>query len=197
MKSGYRLCVVLAGVYGILASVGCSETKQLGPQESTATRQRFVGVSQEEAFRAAQRVFRNYFPIDRFDAEEGTIYSRPTEVSGRGEMTQVRDVMTTTPNRRRQVAEMQVIPRGRDVIVACQVSIQRYDAAQQRAFRPSSGDDRPSANDPFKPDAGTTAKQRESWTNVGRNRALESQVLDSVRAQLQPTSAPTTAPATK
>lgn len=191
------LCVWLATVLPMaILATGCgSEQRQLGPEEGRFTRQRLQGVAKDQAFAEAKRVFRQYFAVESTDEEEMTIRSRPAEVDARGQTSEVRDVLGATPNRRRQIAEMQVSARGNDVTLSCHVRLQRLDTSQKRAFRPQTGDDRPSHNMPLSDDAGTTAAQRESWTNIGRDRRLERQVLDAVRDRLQPQTAPATAPA--
>lgn len=177
-------------------AVGCeSEQRQLGPAEGTFASQRLGGVSRDEAFRAAREVFSQYFPVESVDEDALRLRSRPVEIAtGDGGASQVREVLGTR-SRRRQVAEMQVTPRGGDVVVSCRVRTERLDTTQQRAFRPQAGDDRPANNAPFDAEAGATAHQRESWTPIGRDRQLERQVLDSVRERLQPVAAPSTAPA--
>ena len=172
------------------AVVGCSGN--LGAEQSYSV-QRLPDVSKAQAFEAAQLAFRQYFSIERADPAEGALYSRPADVNARGEVQRVRDVMTVTPSRRRQVAELRIEPRGRDVMAFCRVRVQRLDTSELRSFAVERGDDRPSNNAPFDREAGASAAQREAWTDVGRDKALERQILSSLRERLNPQAA--TAPA--
>ncbi len=170
----------------VLATMGlwCAGCGDQVAREQAFSNVRIPNVSREQALQAAQLAFRQYFPIDRVDEAEGVFYSRPTEVVEKGRPERVRDLLTQTPNRRRQVAEVRVAPRGNDVIASCRVQVQRLDTSERRAFVPQTGDDRPSVNTPFSTEAGASAPQREDWVDVGRNRDLEQQVLDSIVSRL-------------
>lgn len=183
MKRQQWFVRLMLGTLAGVAAAGCS---QQVAQEQSFARERFTDVAPGPAMEAAQQAFRQYFPIDRVDASEGTIYARPTELSGRGSPERVRDVLTRTPNRRREVAELRVVPRGNDVIALCRVQVQRLDTSERRAFVTQTGDDRPANNTPFGAEAGASARQQEDWIDVGRNRELEQQVLTSLRSRLNP-----------
>jgi hypothetical protein len=193
MKQHQRFPSLVLGTLATLFAGGC--TQQVAQEQSFA-RERFLDVPPDQALEAGKQAFRQYFSIDRVDAIEGTIYSRPTELSGRGSPERVRDVLTRTPNRRREVAELRLVPRGKDVIAMCRVQIQRLDTSERRAFVSQTGDDRPANNPPFGPESGASAVQREDWVNIGRNREVEQQVLASLRSRLNPEAAtqPSAAP---
>ncbi len=180
MKCEQRMGPVL-GAVAILAAAGC--TQQVAREQSFA-RERLTGVAPDRAFEAAQQVFRQYFSVDRVEPAEGAIYSRPTELSGAGSPQRVRDLLSATPSRRREVAELRLVSRGNDVIALCRVRTQRLDTSERRAFTPQTGDDRPANNTPFSAEEGASARQREDWVDIGRNRVLEQQVLESLRERL-------------
>lgn len=190
MGRSHRFVSIILGAAAGLFAAGC--TQQVAQEQSFA-RERFPNVPPAQAMDTARQVFREYFSIDRVDTSEGVIYSRPTELTGHAAPERVRDVLTRTPNRRREVAELRLVPRGNDVIALCRVQVQRLDTSERRAFVSQTGDDRPANNPPFGAEAGASARQREDWTDVGRNRSLEQQVLASLRERLNPQ--PTTSPA--
>ncbi len=180
IKRQQRIGPVLAAV-AVLTAAGC--TQQVA-REQSFTRERLAGVAPDRAFEAAQQVFRQYFSVDRVDSAENAIYSRPTELRGAGSPQRVRDLLSPTPSRRREVAELRLVPRGNDVVVLCRVRTQRLDTPERRAFTPQTGDDRPANNTPFSAEEGASARQREDWVDIGRNRVLEQQVLESLRERL-------------
>jgi hypothetical protein len=183
MKRHQPLVCLLVGTMIALVAGGCTQRVE---QEQSFARERFANVPPERAMQVAEQVFRQYFSVDYVDASEGALYSRPTELSGRGSPERVRDLLTRTPNRRREVAELRLVPRGNDVIALCRVQVQRLDTLERRAFAPQTGDDRPANNPPLGAEAGASARQREDWTEVGRNRTLEQRVLASLRERLVP-----------
>ncbi len=186
MKRHHAGFVSISLVSLAVLAAGCAD--QVSRDQSYAN-QRIAGASRDQAMEVAQLVFRQYFSIDRVDTDEGCIYSRPSEVRESAPPERVRDVLTRTPNRRRQVAELRVATRGGEVIASCRVRVQRLDTSERRAFAPQTGDDRPANNAPFSAEAGTSARQSEDWVDVGRNRQLEQQVLASLRDRLNPPAA--------
>ncbi|MBN1490338.1 MAG: hypothetical protein JXA69_10500 [Phycisphaerae bacterium] len=188
MQSRLRsvVCALMVG----LVVAGCSQQEMRDRSYGASSQQRIGNVAYDDTFDAAERVFRSFFSTERADRGEGILVARPIEVDKRGEPVGVRDTMTMTPSRRRRVAELRLSRSGSDVLAMCQVKLQRLDTSERRAFRPQIGDDRPSESHPFEAEAGASPSQRELWTDLGRDRELERQVLNALRDRLVREGAP-------
>jgi hypothetical protein len=193
-RSTAHFMIPIATIAAALWTSGCNEPIGGGGMgDAGYARQTFRTASRAEVFQAAQAAFRQYFSIADADPATGTITSRPQEVDARGEPTQVRELLGGQ-SRRRQIGELRVLTRGPEVIALCRVQRQRLDTTERRAFQTQRGDDRPTENTPFEAEAGATGEQRTAWTNIGRNRSLEADILRSLRMRIEPEEA-TTEPA--
>lgn len=181
MKIDLRMHACCAALL-LAGALGCTENTA---REQGYLRQTLPDMSVAQVFEPAKLAFSQYLSIDTADPADGVIRSRPVELNRAGEPQRIRDALTATPSRRRAIGVLRLVPRGSDVIAMCHVSIQRLDTAEYRAFSPQTGDDRPAYNSPFEAEAGASAAQREAWTDVGRHRQLEQQILESLRTRLE------------
>jgi len=157
--------------------------------------ERLPGVSIATARPAALAAMKEHFRIDTESSTATVLRSRPIESTTRAddEAPRVREVLSGSEhrNRRREIAEVQLVERGPGVLVRCQVRVQRLDVAERSAFVPQrSADDRP-ANLPTERRPATTSLMPEDWVYVGRNRQLERTILDSIAERLAGTIAAT------
>lgn len=131
----------------------------------------------------AMNVFKQYYRLDSAASTGVVLRSQPaeTDVRGDADSANVREVLSGRQNRRRELAELHVIEDGPDVILRCQVQVQRLDTVERRAFAGSmGGDDRPSETPRPGRTAGRDEVTPEEWVNVGRNRQLEREILDMI-----------------
>ncbi len=174
----------------LLFAAGCQEGSDSGLQMAGPQSGGFASVRLPDAQLAAVRTaanaaFRAHFRLDPALSTDSTLVAKAADVEGRAEeeSPRVRDVLSVSRNRRRQLAEMQVTQEGRDVQVRCRVLIQRLDTAERTAFARERGDDRPKDTPIDRPgtDSPTT---REEWVAVGRDRQLERAILLDVQERL-------------
>lgn len=173
-----------------LMLAGCAATGQPG-----ATRPRGAGdfasrrlpdadIVQTRA--VAERVFRQYFRLDPEASSESVLVSRPTEVEGHGRRQNVRDQLTLTPDRQRQIAELRVREEAGTPVVLINVQSQRLQTTERDTFSRSRGDDRP-GDTAIQRQGNTSAAPREEWVDMGRDRATEKMVLDEIAESLATT----------
>jgi hypothetical protein len=129
-----------------------------------------------EAQASADRVFRQHFRVDRDQSSASVWVARPTEVEDeRGE--RVRDLLTPSPSRRRQLAELRLTDEGNGVLARVRVVTERLDTTERVAFAAERGDDRPAETSI---DRTGRVQRQEEWVEVGRDRALEREILDAL-----------------
>lgn len=136
----------------------------------------------------AVRVFRQHYRLDEEASVEDTLISRPAEMPGRGESRQLRDRISLTPSRQRQVSELRLRQQGSGVLIQVTVQNQRMDTAERASFARAVGDDRPGVT-PIDQQGFTSAAPREDWVNIGRDRHVEQEMLSAI-SETFATSAP-------
>jgi hypothetical protein len=148
------------------------------------SRQRMADADGGRAFDAAQYALRQWFTIDVADRSEGLLTTVPAEYDERGGTGRIRDTAIKYPNRMRRRATVRVQGDGAEVSVDCVVIRERLDTADMRVFRLNRQFDDVGNETPIEQEAGSSAGQNEVWTDVGRDRSLERQILDVVRERL-------------
>jgi major membrane immunogen (membrane-anchored lipoprotein) len=165
---------------------GCS---QLGDTSSSRTHNegwsqiRMPSVSQPAAFDAGKHAVQQWFRIAEASVKDGQIRSVTTEFDQKGGTGRIRDAAIKYKNRMRHTATVYVESDGTGSIARCMVEVQRLDTADHHAFRDNTrGDDRPNQT-PIDGEASLTAKQDQVWTDMPRDRQLEMDILNVLRAK--------------
>lgn len=177
-------CLLLGGCDNMIQS-STRSTTQDAMQFSTV---RVPGVSAQDARAVATDVFKEHFRVDPSASTATQLVSRPSESTAHAdqESAGVREVLSGSSNRRRQIARLQLVERGADVLIRCHVEVQRLDVTERSAFaQQRAADDRPS-NQTTDRRSGTQQVKDEDWSNVGRNRQLEREILDAIAERLAP-----------
>lgn len=131
----------------------------------------------------ALRTFREHFQVDTEASSKSLIVSRPRELTGQDHRERVRDMLRPSPNRRRELAALDLRQEGPHVRVRCAIQIQRQDTSERQVFAGQRGDDRPHET-PIDREGALATTPREQWVNVGRDRQLELEILDEIQGSL-------------
>ncbi|MBI5764575.1 MAG: hypothetical protein HZA51_13740 [Planctomycetes bacterium] len=179
-----------------LTLAGCSSLEEPTPGRARNegwTTIRMPNTSRAVAFDAAQHAMKQFFRIDKISNSDGQIRSVTVEYDQRGGTDRIRDVVKTK-NRMRRTATLFVQEQGPDCIARCIVRVQRLDTSDHRLNRDQNQFvDYPNET-PIDRDAGITASQDQVWTDMPRDRRLESDILSVLRGRLGQ-GAPTSRPA--
>ncbi|MEK6642769.1 MAG: hypothetical protein AABZ08_02580 [Planctomycetota bacterium] len=175
----------------LLTIGGCSGLEEPSPSrarnEGWATI-RLPNTSRADAFEAGQYAMKQWFRIEQVSPVDGQIRSAMAEYDQRGGTERIRDAVKTK-NRMRRSASLYVQEQGTDCIARCIVRVQRLDTADHRIYRDTNQFvDYPNET-PIDRDAGITAEQDQVWTDMPRDRRLETDILNVLRSKLgKPTS---------
>jgi hypothetical protein len=177
------MSVIAASVLlGIVVHAGCQAPP---PPRRSMSLIRLPGVSRQQAFQTTQAVLGEFdFRLESIDPDAGFIRSFAREETVRGGTGRISDPIVRSPNRVRRIAEAYVRggPDGAEVRLA--VSRERLDTASYRAFaREHQEEDMPTET-PIDREAGTSPGQYESWTPIGRDRALETSIRRALEERL-------------
>jgi hypothetical protein len=174
----------------LAVSAGCdSLIRSPGPATQEPTEYssvRLPGVSMDAAHDAAVATMKEHFRLDPAVSTATVLISRPLESEGRAdkEPAAVREIISGSSNRHRQVAQIRLVERGADVVARIHVQVQRLDVSERAAFQaPLTGDDRPANVSPQGYGGPRTLTDRD-WVNTGRNRQLEQEMADSLAERL-------------
>ncbi|MCL2330553.1 MAG: hypothetical protein FWC56_04540, partial [Phycisphaerae bacterium] len=160
---------------------GASQAISERPEDFSSTL--LPGVSLSQARTIAVQVLREHFRLDAENSTELVLRSHPTDTDVRadGESKPMNEVLSGRTGRRRQWAEIVLVERGPDVLVRCQVGVQRQETAERSAFAPMrGGDDRPAEIGSSDRSTAIETRGREVWKNVGRDRQLEHAMLEKM-----------------
>jgi len=177
-------CAALA--CGLLGSaVGCdASARRGGPVRFEGRTERFAGVTAATAFDAAEFALRQWFRVDQSRPDEGLLTTFPSEYDERGGTGRIRDDAVRFPNRLRRTATVRVRSTADGAAVECVVKRERLDTSDHRVFAHArTFDDLPNQT-PITAEAATTPRKNEVWTDLGRDRALEMDILRTVRERL-------------
>lgn len=194
MRVGTALRTGLIGVGGLaLVLAGCSaqgegaeRTSARPASDSQFASRRIASISLQQVQPVADRVFREHFRIDAGSSSANTWIARPAEAPDQERRGQVTDAFAVTPRRKRRLAELRLRPEGEGVVVQCRVLIQRLTVSERAAFSRERGDDRPT-DTPIDRQGPSSIQSREEWTDAGRDRVTEQQILGTIQERLSTT----------
>lgn len=153
------------------------------PRQNWA-RQRYPDATEKQLFAASEYAVRQWFSIKSADPEAAIITTYPLEDQERGGTGRIRDTAIRFPNRIRRRATVRLLPEGGTTVVECVVIKDRLDTADMRVFEKNRQFDDVNNQTPIQTEAGTSARQNEYWTEVGRDRGMEQRILAVIRERL-------------
>ncbi len=165
----------------LLGSFGCQ-----GPAVNTVSfqRQRLDAASHETAYAAAERAVGERFRVSGRDPQNGVIRGTAYESAGHVASRGVLGERLTLVGARRTVT-VRVRDVSGDVEVYCRVRVQENTADSVRMLtRENTISDQPH-DTPADREAGTSRAQNAVWKNRSRDRAMEREILASIREILQ------------
>ena len=186
---------MILGVVAVCHCAGCSDADYTSPARARKegwTTVRLQNTSRAEAMAACEYAVKQWFRVEEVSQPNGQIKSVMMEYNQRGGTERIRDVVKF-PNRMRHQARVVVLEQGPDTLVRCAVMVQRLDTADRRVFRDQDRFTDYPNDTPIDRDAGVTANQSEVWTDLPRDRQLESDILGVVKNRVA--KSPTTATA--
>jgi len=190
MNNNLRNTILLGLFLGVVIT-GCSNERE-GVSVFSARRstnlasQRYPSTYLNLVRPIAERAFRQYFRVNREKSSANVWISYPAEAQPGQSTERLRDVLTTSPNRRRLMAELQIIQKGSDVLALCRVQSQRLETSARAAFAINRDSDQPD-DTPIDRAGATSANPSEEWVNAGRDRKTERLILDAIANQLNKT----------
>lgn len=176
-----RLLVLVAATAGLVA--GCAADADLGYTVRTLPL-----ASDDQAIAAAEQAFREHFRIARTSSSAEILVelkAEPAERLQRGGTGRLRDGMVAVPTRVRRVGVLRLARQGEQLRALCQVLQQRLDTSDLEMFRRDQQRDDFPTDTPIDRDA-VTAEQNAVWTDMGRDLALEREILASLIERLAP-----------
>ncbi len=132
-RYGFLLAVVVLWSAG-----GCGESTRSPAGRLTRASGQFASrripdMAVDRVRPQAARVFQQHFRIDPALSTGDMLVSRPMETTERVGTGRVRDVLGS-PNRHRLMATLWISQAGSDVVLQCQVRVERLDTAERAAF---------------------------------------------------------------
>jgi hypothetical protein len=151
---------------------------------------RLPAVPREQAFDAAVQAMGQWFRVAESSPALGQVRSAVQEFDQRGGTDRLRDAALKYKNRMRRTATLVIVEEAGGCRALCEVRVERLDTSDHRVFRDNQRfTDYPNQT-PIDSDAAVSTGQSQVWTEVPRDRQLESHILAAVRSRLFPTSAP-------
>jgi hypothetical protein len=145
--------------------------------------------SDEQAVTAAQDAFREHFRIEHSSMGPAVLLelrSLPAEGTQQGGTGRLGDEMLSAPARVRRVAMLRLARRGEQLRAFCQVRQQRLDTSEMEMFRRDQQRLDVPTETPID-QQGATREQEAVWTDVGRDTALEREIIASLIERLSAT----------
>lgn len=182
------LCSVL------LLPAGCSEgtsfTSQPRPIEGGATTQIIDASDQAQVIQAGSEALRVHFDAVRARESAGVIDAGPALYSRRGGTERIGDRTLKPSNQYRRMGKIWITSDDDGMIAHCQIKVQRLDTSEYIALRTHDEfSDLPNST-PIDSDAGLTADQKQVWTDMPRDTALEREILQILTRRLNGEAAP-------
>ncbi|HEY3242929.1 MAG TPA: hypothetical protein VGM03_06205 [Phycisphaerae bacterium] len=180
-----RLWVLVCAGAVCSAAAGCASPGVSRRAAARGSVARYEGVAQEAVFAAAEAALGEHFRIERSDPASGTLVAAPKESTEHETAPSLRQVRGGR-ERLRRMAEVHVERAGGgSVLVSAVVLIQKLDTEARRTFsREFATRDTPTET-PIDQEAGATPEQLETWTDRGRDEALERAILRAIDEKLQ------------
>lgn len=193
MMQSRVLVVLVLAVLALLS--GCANVNEsIGPV-SGWSRDRYEDASYEAAFDAGRYALEQWFRIESARADRGEIVTLADESMERAGTGRLRDETVGTRSRVRRRAAVRISRHPPGIIAECVVKRERLDTAEARAFAQQRSFSEAPTDTPIQGEAGASAEQSQVWTDIGRDRKLEREVLDVMRGRLLRESRPATRPA--
>ncbi len=173
--------LLVAGSASIGLLAGCAADSGQG----FATRT-LPSVADEQAIGAAEQAFREHFRIARSTSSAAVLVelrSEPTDSLQRGGTGRLRDEVLAVPNRVRRTAVLRLSRQGEQLWASCQVLQQRLDTSDVEMFHQERQRQDFPTDTPIDQQA-LTAEQEAVWTDIGRDLALEREILASLIERL-------------
>lgn len=169
--------MAILGVAGLVVflATGCSEP--VGEPSYRQSSIRIEGGAPDRVLMAAARVLSEEFPGLSIDQRTNRIESEPAYFVTERQSGTARDLVGARSEMRRQ-ATFTTTQRGGETRAWLRIELQRRDTARQRVVQPATGrlSDAPSTT-PIEEETALTPTQAEAWTAVGRDPALERELL--------------------
>jgi hypothetical protein len=146
----------------------------------------------------ALQVFKEHFRIDSENSTAWALRSQPrdTATHADNETPRMREMLSGRSGRRRHLGVVELIQRGPDVQVRCQVRVERMESVERTAFAPQrGGDDRPSEVSANERASMMDTRTRDKWVSVGRDRQLERDMLNAIAERTEAKTAVAAPPA--
>ncbi len=148
-----------------------------------------INAAPAQVLSVATLVLRTEFPELRIDSDERSIESNPVQYTTTRDSGTTRDIVGGETRMRRRAAFV-VDPVGGGSVARLRVAVERKDTERRTiASQPRAGFGHPEGASAIENDTELTADQREVWTSVGRDSALERALLDEISAPFEPADA--------
>jgi len=180
-----------------LGTFGCSEATPLtAPAQprggSGATSQVVNAGDSTVVVQAGSDALRNYFDSVRARPNAGTIDAGPSLYTRRGGSERIGDQTLKPNNQFRRSGKIWVTENKGQMVAHCQIRVQRLDTSEYIALRTNDEfTDLPNST-PIDSDAGLRADQKQVWTDLPRDTALEREILQILLRRLNGEPAATT-----
>jgi hypothetical protein len=196
-------CTVLAGCDNLAIGPATSRPPSERPGDFSSTI--IPGAAMSATRAVALQVFKEHFRIDSESTTAWALRSQPrdTTTHADNETPRMREMLSGRSGRRRHQGVVELVQRGPDVMVRCQVRVERMETVERTAFAPQrGGDDRPSEVSANERASMMETRSRDKWVNVGRDRQLEHEMLEAIAERTMAKTAvivppPASAPAAK
>lgn len=195
-RSPSQATLAAAAVLIMLGGFGCSESRGPGStlgRESGWSQATLSNVSRAAAYQAGVYAMRQWFRLADASPADGVIKGMPEEYEQKGGTGRIRDEAVGYRNRMRRTAMVVIQETPTGCAAKCRVQVERLDTADHRVFRSNEQFGDVPNETPIDREAGVTPRQEQVWTAMPRDRDLERQILDVLRAELSkggPTSQP-------
>ncbi len=187
--------ITLLAVTLFVAGCESSEIRRTDIPRTDWSRESVPAAPKESAFDAAKYAVSQWFTIELAQPQDGLITTYPVEYTERGGTGRFRDPVLKYPNRMRRKAIVRVNQAGEQASIDCVVITERLDTSDYRVFAQNRQFDDVNNQTPIQGDAATSARQNEVWTEVGRDRGIERQILNVARDRLRGETSPVPPPA--
>lgn len=160
-----------------LGVTGCSQTASM-----SFASVRLANADRLEALNLAVAVVRAQgYRIAEYDAEMFQAQAGPLESTMRGGSGRLSDAALKMPTRVRRIVRLYARKTDTGATVMCNVQLQRADTARRSVFNQQDQYSDVPHDTPIDRGEGLTKSQLSHWTDLGRDRGVERQILQEVR----------------
>lgn len=150
----------------------------------------FPNTDQQRAFNASRTALQQWFRIDRSDPGAGLLTTFPIEDTEKGDTGRIRDTAVHYANQIRRRAAVRIRSGDGGSTVECVVIKERMDTSDHRAMGRNRQFEDVNNQTQIQSEAATSGEQNAVWTDVGRDRGMERDILRVIREQLGAASQP-------